>query len=149
MYNPGHGWHYGDVIVGTIASQITSLAIDYSTVYLDPDQRKHQSSASLAICAGNSPEAGEFPAQMASNAEDVSICWRHHGGLFSYLDVNWNVLQCWHVFIYLLRTENLCWVHFDKSTPSLDPDSVNMDLMLVSIKNNVFPWFIPLFFRKC
>ena len=28
-------------------------------------------------CAGNSPEAGEFPAQMASNAENVSI-WRRH-----------------------------------------------------------------------
>ena len=30
------------------------------------------------LCAGNSPEAGEFPAQMASNAENVSIWWRHH-----------------------------------------------------------------------
>ena len=30
------------------------------------------------LCAGNSPETGEFPAQMASNAEDVSIWWRHH-----------------------------------------------------------------------
>ena len=29
-------------------------------------------------CAGNSPGTGEFPAQMASNAENVSICWRHH-----------------------------------------------------------------------
>ena len=32
------------------------------------------------LCAGNSPEAGEFPAQMASNAENVSIGWRHHEG---------------------------------------------------------------------
>ena len=31
------------------------------------------------LCAGNSPGTGEFPAQMASNAEDVSIWWRHHG----------------------------------------------------------------------
>ena len=30
------------------------------------------------LCAGNSPEAGEFPAQMASNAENVSIWWRHN-----------------------------------------------------------------------
>ena len=29
-------------------------------------------------CAGNSPVTGEFPAQMASNAENVSIWWRHH-----------------------------------------------------------------------
>ena len=30
------------------------------------------------LCAGNSPETGEFPAQMASDAENVSIWWRHH-----------------------------------------------------------------------
>ena len=64
--------HCDDVIMGTIASQITSLKIVFSSVYLDTDQRKHQSSASLAF-VGNSPEAGEFPAQMASNAENVSI----------------------------------------------------------------------------
>ena len=28
---------------------------------------------------GNSPGTGEFPAQMASYAENVSIWWRHHG----------------------------------------------------------------------
>ena len=31
------------------------------------------------LCAGNSPGTGEFSAQMASNAENVSIWWRHHG----------------------------------------------------------------------
>ena len=35
-----------------MASQITSLAVVYSTVYLDADQRKHQSSASLAFMWG-------------------------------------------------------------------------------------------------
>ena len=29
-------------------------------------------------CAGNSPATGEFPTEMASNAENVSIWWRHH-----------------------------------------------------------------------
>ena len=29
------------------------------------------------LCAGNSPVIGEFPAQMASNAENASIQWRH------------------------------------------------------------------------
>ena len=42
-------YHYGDVTMGAIASQITSLTIVYSTVYSDADQRKHQSSASLAF----------------------------------------------------------------------------------------------------
>ena len=41
--------HYGDVIMGTVASQFTSLAIVYSTVYSGANQRKHQSSASLAF----------------------------------------------------------------------------------------------------
>ena len=39
------------------------------------------------LCAGNSPGTGEFPAQMASNAENVSIWWRHHevAGFFRHL----------------------------------------------------------------
>ena len=44
--------HYDDVIMGAIASLITSLTIVYSTVYSDADQRKHQSSASLAFVWG-------------------------------------------------------------------------------------------------
>ena len=35
------------------------------------------------FCAGNSPVTGEFPAQMASNADNVSIWWRHHVWLIS------------------------------------------------------------------
>ena len=53
--------HYNDVIMGTIASQITSLTIVHSTFYSDADQRNHQNSA--------------------SNAENVSIWWRQHDGL--------------------------------------------------------------------
>ena len=44
--------HYTDVIMTTMASQITSLTVVYSTIYLDADQRKHQSSASLAFVWG-------------------------------------------------------------------------------------------------
>ena len=44
--------HYGDVIMGTISSQITSLTIVYSTVYSDAEQRKQQSSASLVFVRG-------------------------------------------------------------------------------------------------
>ena len=38
--------------MGTMTSQITSLTIVYSTVYSDADQRKHQSSSSLAFVRG-------------------------------------------------------------------------------------------------
>ena len=44
--------YYGDVMMGEIASQIISLTIVYSAVYSDGDQRKHQSSASLAFVRG-------------------------------------------------------------------------------------------------
>ena len=44
--------HYNDFIISAMASQITSLTIVYSTVYSGTDQRKHQSSASLAILMG-------------------------------------------------------------------------------------------------
>ena len=68
---------YNDVIMNTMAFQITGVSVVYSTVLLDADQRKHQSSASLA-CAGNSPVTGELSAQKASNAKNLSIWWRHH-----------------------------------------------------------------------
>ena len=44
--------HDTDVIMGAVASQITSLTIVYLTVYSDTDQRKYQSSASLAFVSG-------------------------------------------------------------------------------------------------
>ena len=57
--------------MGAIASQITSLTIVYSTV-------KTSKLRVTGLCAGNSPGTGEFPAQMASYAKNVSIWWRHH-----------------------------------------------------------------------
>ena len=69
---------YSDVIIGAMAFQITSLTIVYSTVYTGADQIKHQSFAPLAFVRGNSQVTGEIPAQMASNAENVSIWWYHH-----------------------------------------------------------------------
>ena len=57
----------------TMASQITRLTIAYSTVYSGALKLRD-----IGLCVGNSPVAGEFPAQKASNAENVSIWWRHH-----------------------------------------------------------------------
>ena len=83
--------HYDDVIMTTLASQITSLAVVYSIVYSGVDQIKHQSFASLAFVR-EFTGAGEFPAQRASNAENVSI-WRRHHGL-------WLIRQnIWHICV--------------------------------------------------
>ena len=45
-------------------------------------ERRSKKTSKLCVtglCAGNSPGTDEVPAQMSSNAENVSICWRHHG----------------------------------------------------------------------
>ena len=62
--------YYTDVIMGAMASRFTSLAIVYSAVYLGANQRKHQSSASLAFVRGihrgpvNSPHKGPVTMKM-------------------------------------------------------------------------------------
>ena len=65
--------HHDEVIMSAMASQITSLTIVYSIVYSGTDQRKHQSSASLAFVQGNSPVTGEFPAQRASRGKGFHL----------------------------------------------------------------------------
>ena len=55
VYVPTHKIHYAlynDVIMSAMASQITSLTIVYSTIYSSADQRKRESSASLAFVRG-------------------------------------------------------------------------------------------------
>ena len=94
--------HYSDVIMGAIASQITSLPIVYLTVYLGAPQRKLQSSASLAFVRGihrwpvNSPHKWPVTRKMFP-IDDVS--W-HIMQLYSSLVWNINVRVCvmasWH-----------------------------------------------------
>ena len=62
--------HYNDVIMSTMASQITGVSIVYLTVCSCADQRKHQNSASLAFVRGihrlpvNSPHKGPVTRKM-------------------------------------------------------------------------------------
>ena len=71
--------HCNDVIMDAVASQITSLTIVYSTVDSDADQRKHQSSASLAFVWGihrgpvNSPHKWPVTRKMFP-FDDVTSC---------------------------------------------------------------------------
>ena len=63
-------WHYNDVAMSLMVSQITSLTIVYSAVNSGADQIKHQSSASLAFVLGiprwpaNSPHKGSITRKM-------------------------------------------------------------------------------------
>ena len=71
--------HYNDVIVGAIASLITCLMIVYSTVYSDADQRKHQSSASLACVRGIHQGPVNSPHRWPVTRKIFPFWWRHHG----------------------------------------------------------------------
>ena len=54
-------------------------------------RRKSKKTSKLRVtglCAGNSPGTGEFPAQMASYAENVSIWWRHHASRGPFINMD-------------------------------------------------------------
>ena len=66
------------------------------------------------LCAGNSPVTGEFPAQVASNAENVFIWWRHHDGhtnfiLIAFIQCQSGVIQGGrgHTYSKRIRSNNL------------------------------------------
>ena len=87
IYN---SFHYDDVRMGAIASQITCLTIVYSIVYSDADQRKHQSSVSLAFVRGihrgpvNSPHKWPVTRKMFPFDDVIMIISN-----FSYCFVVW------------------------------------------------------------
>ena len=108
--------HYDDVIMDTIASQITSLTIVYSIVYSGTDQRKHQSSASLAFVRWihrgpvNSPHKG--PVMLKIFHLMTSSWWRNKP---------WNIIQIWcHAGKIILCGNQgpllLPWLNFNPST---------------------------------
>ena len=74
--------HYNDVIMGVISNQQPHDCL-LNRLF----RRRSKKTSKLRVtglCAGNSPGTGEFPAQMASNAENVSIWCRHGDGAGSW-----------------------------------------------------------------
>ena len=53
------------------------------------------------LCVGNSPVTGEFPAQRASNAQNVSIWWRHHGVKSSFYRLS--------IYVYVNALGHYCF----------------------------------------
>ena len=92
-YIPQILWHYSDVIMGVMASQITSLTIVYSAVYSRADQRKYQSSASLAFVRGIHLWPVNSPRKWPVTRKNISIWWRHHG-MYSLVLAHDNIVQC-------------------------------------------------------
>ena len=78
--------------MGAMASEITSLTSVYSTGLFRRRPKKTFKLRVTGLWEGNSPGTGEFPSQMASNAENVSIWWRHHHmTIFSDVPLFWHI----------------------------------------------------------
>ena len=106
--------------MGAMATQITSLTIVYSFWRRSKKISKLRVSG---LCGGHLPVTGEFPAQMASNAENVSIWWRHHGPSasgakqnnvvtnYSISQTRQTITKAKHVYIYWisLHCMHFCW----------------------------------------
>ena len=69
--------HYNNVIMGAIASQITSLTIVYSSFIQGQIKANIKAPRHWPLC-GEFTGVGDFPAQLARTAENVFICWRHN-----------------------------------------------------------------------
>ena len=68
--------HCSDVMMSAMAS---NRRLNYLLNRLFRHRSKKTSKLRVTgLCEGNSPVTGEFPAQRSSNAENVSIWWRHH-----------------------------------------------------------------------
>ena len=76
-----------------------------------PRSKKTSKLSVTGLCDGNSPVTGEFPAQSASNAENVSIWWRHHGDydvLFWGSEFDTPLATAAECFLFWAQISNLC-----------------------------------------
>ena len=105
------------------------------------------------LCEGNSQVTGNFPAQMASNAENISIWWRHHvirAPWFVLTTIFWNwliigtsflELILWTTFKKTSPEQKLCRLHFHekvlKNNLQLDSDSIEIS-SYVSVSDKLF-----------
>ena len=104
--------------MGAIASQITSLTIVFSTVYLDTDQIKHQSTASLAFVRGihrrpvNSPH--KWPVTRKMFPFDDVIMYPSCGLVASPPDANLGATTVRELMEWMpeTRTENILLILF-------------------------------------
>ena len=86
--------HYNGVIMGTIASQITNTSSRlFSQPFIQTQITENIKASRHCPLCGNSPGTGEFPAQMASTAENASIWWRHHEQKTNHVHGYWEVFH--------------------------------------------------------
>ena len=72
-------WHRRDIIMSTVASQITGVSIVCLTACSGAEQRKYQSSAWLAFVRGIHRWPVDSPHKGPVTQKNYFIWWRHHG----------------------------------------------------------------------
>ena len=65
-------FYYNDVIMGPMASQITSLSL-FTQPVIQAQINENVKASRPCLCEGNSPMTREFPSQRASDAENLSM----------------------------------------------------------------------------
>ena len=95
-------YHYRDVIIGAMASQISQPHDCLLNRSFWRRSKKTSKFCVTGLCGGNSPFTGELPAQMASNAKKVPIWWRHH----AQMRFNQNTLHICQWRELLMVTQN-------------------------------------------
>ena len=91
-------WHYTDVIMSAMASQISSLMIVYSTACSGADQRKHQRPASLAIMVSHNCNVHAVH-QIVTDSSEI-LCTRslmhisYHAAILSEMPTFLKWTQC-------------------------------------------------------
>ena len=91
-------WRHNGHDSVSIYSQITSPTIVYSTVYSNADQRKHQSSASLAFVRGIHRGPVNSPHKWPQLRGNVSIWWRHHAYVMNVTKISPFVVFMLYIF---------------------------------------------------
>ena len=97
--------HYSDIIMSTIASQITSISIVCSTVGSGTDQRKYRSFASLGFVWGIHQWLVNSPHKWTVTLKSVSIWCHHHVDILPWdiTTISWKLLR----FVQLNHNEIL------------------------------------------
>ena len=130
--------HYSDIIMSVMASQINSISIIYSIVCWGADQRKHQSSASLAFVRGihqwsvDSPHKGPVTLKM-----------------FPFDDVI--MFMCWSCIYKHPRLVHHCacwWTSTNGASPSAGTVITTKSFILYSKHKFEIYLYLPYFFFK-
>ena len=106
-------------------------------------RRRSKKNRVTGLCEGNSPGTGEFHAQRASNAENGSIWWRHHGkdGRLH----GWALVV--RTMIYFTVSQN--WSNFTQGNRGrcslyaawISAHDHSTHIMILSISVHLQPWF--------